>query len=84
MRTEEEEKKRRELQKQRIEYAIRRFNEEGIRFSGPDENGRFVVFNDVNTRRYQFYAGNGLILGPYEERGIENMVMIATKGRKQK
>lgn len=62
----------------RTEYAIKRFEEEGIRFIRPSENSdRFIVFSKDNGRKYQFYAGTGLILGPYENRGIENMVSIA-------
>lgn len=82
MRDAEEEKIRREKQRKRIEYAMKRFDEERIRYSRPNEDSdRFVVFNDSNTKRYQFYAGSGLILGPYEDRGIENMVTIITKER---
>lgn len=82
MRDAEEEKIRREKQRKRIEYAMKRFDEAKIRYSRPNEDSdRFVVFNDTNTRRYQYYAGSGLILGPYEERGIDNMVNIITKER---
>lgn len=82
MRDAEEEKIRREKQRKRIEYAMKRFDEERIRYSRPNEDSdRFVVFNDSNTKRYQYYAGSGLILGPYEDRGIENMVTIITKER---
>lgn len=82
MRDAEEEKIRREKQRKRIEYAMKRFDEERIRYSRPNEDSdRFVVFNDSNTKRYQYYAGSGLILGPYEERGIDNMVNIITKER---
>lgn len=62
----------------RTEYAIKRFEEEGIRYIRPSkESDRFIVFSNDNGRKYQFYAGTGLILGPYENRGIENMVSIA-------
>ena len=71
-----------ETRERRIKYAIRRFHEEGITFDMPEPGtDRFTVYNDMNTRRWSFYAGSGNIIGPHEERGIENMVMIATKGR---
>ena len=62
----------------RTAYAIARFEEEGIRYIKPSKDGdRFIVFSKDNGRKYQFYAGTGLILGPYENRGIENMILIA-------
>ena len=62
----------------RTEYAIKRFEDEGIRYIRPSEDSdRFIVYSQDNGRKYQFYAGTGLILGPYEDRGIENMIMIA-------
>ncbi|GEM_PF-4317896 len=65
----------------RTEYAIKRFDEEGIRYVRPSQDSdRFIVFGADNNRKYQFYAGTGLILGPYEDRGIENMVRVAKKG----
>lgn len=65
----------------RTEYAIRRFEEEGIRYVRPSQGSdRFIVFSKDNLRKYQFYAGTGLILGPYCDRGIENMVEVAKKG----
>ena len=69
----------------RAEYAVQRFEEEGIRYMRPDATSdRFIVWSADNGRRYQFYAGTGLIMGPYTDRGIENMIMIAkqsTEGR---
>ena len=62
----------------RSEYAIKRFEEEGIRYirCSPDSD-RFIVWNRDNKMRYTFFAYTGTILGPYEQRGIENMVLIA-------
>ena len=66
----------------RTEYAIKRFEEEGIRYFQPSkETDRFVVVSENNARRYQFFASTGLILGPYADRGIENMIMIAKSNR---
>ena len=62
----------------RTEYAVQRFEEEGIRYIRPSQGSdRFIVFSKDNGRKYQYYAGTGLILGPYDNRGIENMIRIA-------
>jgi len=70
------------LQEYRADYAIKRFEEEDIRYMRPDENSdRFFVWSKDNTRKYTFFAGTGQILGPMPERGIENMITLACGGR---
>ena len=72
----------RTLQEHRAEYAVKRFEEEGIRYMRRDDGSdRFTVFSSDNGRKYTFYAGTGLIMGPMDERGIENMIMIAKGSR---
>ena len=61
----------------RADYAERRFEQEGIRFLRSQDSDRFTVISSDGGRRYTFYAGTGLIMGPYRERGIEQMVSIA-------
>lgn len=62
----------------RGDYAEKRFHEEGIRYMRPDDNSdRFFVWSNDNTRKYTFFAGSGLILGPMPERGVENMISLA-------
>ena len=74
---------RKSMHEHRADYAISKFESEDIRYMRPDENSdRFFVWSKDNTRKYTFFAGTGLILGPYDQRGIENMVMIA-KGEKE-
>lgn len=66
---------------QRAQYAQERFDNEGIRYIRPSQDSdRFIIFGK-GRNKYQFYAGTGLILGPYEERGIEQMISIAVQGR---
>ena len=70
-----------QLNLHRARYAQERFEEEGIRYIRPSETSdRFLVFGQGKDK-FQFYAGSGLILGPYDERGIECMVEIAKHGR---
>lgn len=67
-----------ERNSKRADYAIQRFEQEGIRYIRPSETSdRFLIFADDNVRKFQFYAGTGLILGPYSARGIESMINIA-------
>ena len=72
----------RSLHEYRADYALKRFEEEGIRYMRPDENSdRFFVWSKDNTRKYTFFAGSGQILGAMPERGIENMITLACGGR---
>lgn len=72
----------RTLQEYRADYAVKRFEEEGVRFIRRDDNSdRFTVYSSDNGRKYTFYAGTGLIMGPMDDRGIENMIMIAKGSR---
>jgi len=68
----------RTLQEYRADYAIKRFEEEGIRYiRREDGSDRFTVYSTDNGRKFTFFAGTGLIMGPLPERGIEQMVMLA-------
>lgn len=72
----------RTLQEHRAEYAQKRFEAEGIDYLRPQEGSdKFIVFSADHGRRYTFFAGSGLIMGPMPDRGVENMVMIAKGGR---
>ena len=67
----------------RANIAKARFEAEGIRYIRPSEDSdRFIVFGQGRDK-FQFYAGIGLILGPYEDRGLDNMVNIAKYGRQE-
>lgn len=58
----------------RIEYAIKEFEKNGIRYELKNDSiGHFHCWRKSDGRLYQFWAGTGKILG-YRNRGIKLLI----------
>lgn len=61
---------------ERIKYAIRQFEENGLNYSLKNEKtGHFHCWRETDNRLFQFYAGTGKIVGR-NIRGIRSLVRI--------
>lgn len=63
----------------RVEYAIKRFKENGIKYELKNEEiCHFHAWRESDDKLFEFWAGTGKIKG-MEERGIKNLIQILLK-----
>lgn len=63
----------------RVEYAIKKFDEYGIKYElKNEENCHFHAWRKSDGELFEFWAGTGKIKG-IEERGIKNLIEMLLK-----
>ena len=76
----EQHKKRVAKNPNRIEYAIKQFQEHNIEFELKNETtGHFHCRRKSDDMLFQFYAGTGKIMGYSKVRGIHALINILEK-----
>lgn len=64
----------------RVQYAIKIFEENGIRYELKNpQTGHFHCWRKSDGLMFQFYAGTGTIQGLSSTRGIRNLIRLLTK-----
>lgn len=64
----------------RIEYAISKFEENGIKYELKNkETGHFHCWRKSDNKLFEFYAGTGKIKGIQHNRGINSMIKILVR-----
>ena len=79
-----EEKYRKRVAKtpDRIKYAIKQFEEHGIRYELKNaEIGHFHCWRKSDSKLFQFYAGTGKIQGSERVRGIRGLIKILEESK---
>ena len=78
MDSEERSRESRQSRNYRSDLAEKRFAHEGIQFVRCDSNtDKFIVYGQGRDR-FTYFAGTGLILGPYKSRrGLDAVVSLA-------
>lgn len=77
----ESHKKRVSKTPERIQYAIKQFENNNIEYVLKNESiGHFHCYRKCDDKLFQFYAGTGKIQGIDNKRGIHSLIEILTGG----
>ena len=69
----------------RIEYAIKQFKDNNIKYElKNEETGHFLCLRKSDGKLFQFYAGTGKIKGYNRIRGIKALIKLLNKGLEER